>query len=59
MALAGEPFANVLQTSSWDGFADSQRPGKRFALRIQQVALGLLGQIRRIAASRIACGGHA
>jgi hypothetical protein len=59
MAPLATPLANLLRGSSRDRFADSQRPRKPFALRIQQVARDSLGHVRRFAASRDDCGGQA
>lgn len=56
MAPQAEPFANTLRVSNRDRFADSHRPRKPFALRMQQVDRDALGQIRGFAVSRHACG---
>lgn len=40
MAPLATLLANLLRGSSWDRFADSQRPGKPLALRIQGVTRG-------------------
>lgn len=55
-APQAEPFANTLRVSNRDRFADSHRPRKPFALRMQQVDRDALGQIRGFAVSRHACG---
>lgn len=56
MAPQAEPFANTLRVSNRDRFADSHRPRKPFALRMQQVDRDAPGQIRGFAVSRHACG---
>lgn len=55
-APQAEPFANTLRVSNRDRFADSHRPRKPFALRMQQVDRDAPGQIRGFAVSRHACG---